>query len=854
MSTTSNKVLFGALLGALGAAAVAQEVPAAAPQLAAGWQAQTIHRGDAGVWYAHIAKVVDDYAAQEILAADDKGRLLLLSNYSGNWTNNDCIPDGQWLAPSLPADVDPRIAGQEIYAGGRSGTLHQITLRPRPFARYAVESREIAHVAEVEFHTVLAGDLSPQAGDELLAFAITGLVYRLVPDGEAGAFALRQVADVGGRVRDAVVVGAGGEATILGVSRRGDLLSMQLGPQGLSSRVLLHEDSGLGRISRARSLPGVFYVTRDDGVLLRVALDETGAVDRQVVLATDQGLRGVAAGRFFADGREAVAVYGYGKKVQLVSRPAGGSWQVEDLYCGAQKGHWLVAGELDGRNGTDELLATGFDGEMVVLAREPGYALPGVAVPGPGSPPKVVVGPTVPRLWAHFGDQALTELSPLRYQGGFESKSLVYETLVQRDAAGRIAPGLATAWRCEDDGRSFVFTLREGAVFHDGAPVTAESVATHFRRWVGLPEHDWLRSNRHIVAVRAAGPRELRIELDQPWALLPDLCAVNPTAIRGPGALDREGNFLRPVGSGAFAFVGVREQGNVLRYRLAADGPEGRELDLVRGDGDALGALLRGDVDAVVGSWLVPVDPARAAALRGDPRVHVVAGPGSSMVHLALRWDRGPLQALPARRAVAAAIDRAELVATVMHGFADVSTGWAAPSILDWPQGQVPAAAKVNLTEPLLLVTGAADRLLADAIGAQLQRAGLPCRVEIVEGRPEVWDLRLERTHGVPYDPFTTVVSRFSAPLRTPNASRPSGAPVDEELARLVGALAALPDEGARPAVFAKIQQRLDALLPIVPLFAPQRIAVVRAGLPLPRLQHDMYRLDPEWLTQLVGR
>ncbi|MCA8965643.1 MAG: hypothetical protein KDC48_12235, partial [Planctomycetes bacterium] len=127
MDTTTTRVLVGVWLGVLGVAvgaqapAAAPAAPAPAPQVADGWQAQTIYRGDAGVWYAHIAKVVDDYAAKQILAADDKGRFLVLSNYSGNWTVRDCIPDGQWLAPSLPADVDPRVAGAELYAGGRSG-------------------------------------------------------------------------------------------------------------------------------------------------------------------------------------------------------------------------------------------------------------------------------------------------------------------------------------------------------------------------------------------------------------------------------------------------------------------------------------------------------------------------------------------------------------------------------------------------------------------------------------------------------------------------------------------------------------------------------------------------------------
>lgn len=34
----------------------------------------------------------------------------------------------------------------------------------------------------------------------------------------------------------------------------------------------------------------------------------------------------------------------------------------------------MCAGELDGRNGTDELVVTGYGGRIVLLARPPGYA------------------------------------------------------------------------------------------------------------------------------------------------------------------------------------------------------------------------------------------------------------------------------------------------------------------------------------------------------------------------------------------------------------------------------------------------------------------------------------------------
>lgn len=856
------------VVGVLSTLAHAQTTTPSAPLPASdGWRAEQIHQADSGVWYLHVDKVVADYGQNEVIAADDKGRFLLLTVYSGQWTAHSVVADGQWLAPTRSADVDPRVPGRELYAGGRGGSLHRVTLRPQPFARFTLESVEIGHAAGEEFHAVLAADLVPGGNDELLAFAITGAVYQLVPNGSGDAFAMHAVGHVPGRVRDCVVVpgAAGAPATIFGVSRSGDLLRVRLRADGtkphgtLQHEVLLHEDSGLGRIALAKARAGVFYVTRDDGVVVRAELTADGRVRREAILACGLGLRGIASGRFFADDRECVAAYGYDRTVHLVHRRGDGAWQVETIFQSAQKGHWLTVGELDGRNGTDELVASGFDGQIVLLSRPAGYGLPGIAVAAaerspaiataPGTAPGTAANAATPalRLAARVGDRGLAELSPLRYYGGFETKTLAYETLVRIGADGRLAPGLASSWRVEDGGKTVVLTLREGATWHDGSPVTAADVALHCKRWIGLPEHGWLRAARHVERVRASGPRELRFELTQPAAVLADLCVVNPAAVQGPGAFGRDGEFVRPIGSGAFAVVGPTAGNAALRYRQVGGD---RLVDLVRIEGDAVDALLRGDVDAVVGSDLVEIAPARAAALQKDPRVQVVVGPGSAVWQLALRFDRGPLADLGLRRAIAAAVDRDELVRVAAYGFGAPTRGHAAPSIVDWPQGGVVAAPTnvPTLANPLRLYPGEACGLLVTTLVAQLQRAGIPV-VVTPGGNGGDCELRLERTHGVPYDPFT-IAERFGAPAARTTESTPATTPHDAELVAAVDGLLGAADPATWPQHYARIQARLDALLPIVPLFAPARFALVRAGLPVPKLDHDLYRLDAEWLSR----
>ncbi len=113
-----------------GSSARAQGVVATDLPAAAGWRAAQIHKADSGVWYAHVDKVVDAYGQNEVIAADDKGRHLVLSVYSGQWTAHSVVADGLWLAPTKSADVDPRVPGRELYAAGRAGSVHRTILRP----------------------------------------------------------------------------------------------------------------------------------------------------------------------------------------------------------------------------------------------------------------------------------------------------------------------------------------------------------------------------------------------------------------------------------------------------------------------------------------------------------------------------------------------------------------------------------------------------------------------------------------------------------------------------------------------------------------------------------------------------
>ena len=71
-------------------------------------------------------------------------------------------------------------------------------------------------------------------------------------------------------------------------------------------------------------------------------------------------------------------------------------------------------------------------------------------------------------------------LNPAVNVGGAPMYSLSYAAITHLNPDGTVAPGLATSWHYIGTGNlNFQFTLREGARFSDGTPVTADAVKTY---------------------------------------------------------------------------------------------------------------------------------------------------------------------------------------------------------------------------------------------------------------------------------------------------------------------------------------------------------------------------------------
>ena len=232
--------------------------------------------------------------------------------------------------------------------------------------------------------------------------------------------------------------------------------------------------------------------------------------------------------------------------------------------------------------------------------------------------------------------------------------------LVALDADGAVVPALAERWIIMDDGRTFIFRLREGT-WPDGEEMTANSVRRALLRQIGALRGTSLGLDlAPIEDVRAMAARVIEIQLSTPvpdMLLLfaqPELALSSGDGGTGPMVLEpeREGEGaqlqMKPP-----AERGLPEMEDWADYTRAIS---------VRGTPvrEAIAGFEDGHFDVILGGnlggWpLVNVGPLSRGTVRIDPAI--------GLFGLQVLREDGILADAETREALSMAIDRTELLA-----------------------------------------------------------------------------------------------------------------------------------------------------------------------------------------------
>ncbi len=431
---------------------------------------------------------------------------------------------------------------------------------------------------------------------------------------------------------------------------------------------------------------------------------------------------------------------------------------------------------------------------------------------------------------------------------GEQLLQMTHAALVRLDPAGNPVPDLAAGWETPDP-LTYVFTLRAGAAFHDGRPLTSADVKDTFS-WILDPSNrsPHRAMYRHVASIETPDARTVVFRLSEPFA--PFLS----TMARGiVPAGSRAGGYTPPAGAGPYRIDDVSPDGEaeLSAFDGCVGGPPAIRAVTVKFVPDSNVRFLELRMGSVNFS-LNGVDPDMLPAVGKTGRLAVEEAPGGNVSYLGFNLRDRALSDLRVRRAIALSIDRDAIVRTIWMGRADVvdtilpAGSWAhepdLPAIL--PDA---AQARRLLDEagyrdpdgdgplPRLRLTyktsqNEVRRRVATVIQEQLRQVGILVEIQSLEWGTFYSDVKKGnfQLYGLTWvgisdpDIYYHAFHSASAPPDGANRGGYSNARVD----RLTEAARREPSREKRRGMYREVQRILARELPVFPLWAGRNLLV----------------------------
>ncbi len=270
-------------------------------------------------------------------------------------------------------------------------------------------------------------------------------------------------------------------------------------------------------------------------------------------------------------------------------------------------------------------------------------------------------------------------------------RTLIYNSLVKKNERFEYVGDLAESITVDSDNLTIRLKLRSNVLFHDGtsfdsadAKYTIESLlktaegpgGPSFKAGAFFDSGEGAARKPHLLSVGAPAPDLLVIKVERPALVNQTLSNLVTIPMIPEGTFEKQAQF--PVGTGPFKFVSfdsVESTVDLAGFPNYWDGPSSISLLRVKtvSDSNALQSELRGgSVD------LAPLPTNLTAEaivqLGGDPALQVERFNGSNVQYIGFNLSQPPFNDINVRRAVAAAINRREIIEKLLLGQAESAT------------------------------------------------------------------------------------------------------------------------------------------------------------------------------------
>ena len=452
----------------------------------------------------------------------------------------------------------------------------------------------------------------------------------------------------------------------------------------------------------------------------------------------------------------------------------------------------------------------------------------------------------------------VTTLDPQQTQGidGIAIVRHLFNGLVFIDAKGEIVPDLAERWEVAADQVTWTFHLRKGVKFHDGSPFNAEAARFTIERAIG-PGSPASLAQRYLSVIQKVeilNDATLRIVTKGPSGpFLYNLAHISGGVMMSPSAAQKAGANVgrQPVGTGPFKLVEWRRGDHLVLERYDAyfgDKPRVRRIvyKAIPEVGTRVLQLETGEADVAL-----RLPPFELKRLGGNAALEIIKTISIRPMMFYLNTKKKPFDDVRVRRAVNLAVDRDELIRTVLSGEATPLDSPLPPAL----PGHItverltydPARARDLLRQagvadgtPIVMDCThgrfVLDREVCTAVAGQLAKVGLKVQTRIQGDYPQYISSRAKRDYDMTMFGFAAgsmdADAAFQSTLHSSNAGKNfNWADVtNPRIDALIDAGRATIATPKRRAIYAELQKLVMQEMPMLFLYTEHEFTGIRKG------------------------
>ncbi|WP_226528669.1 nickel ABC transporter substrate-binding protein [Metabacillus niabensis] len=448
------------------------------------------------------------------------------------------------------------------------------------------------------------------------------------------------------------------------------------------------------------------------------------------------------------------------------------------------------------------------------------------------------------------------------------AQSMVYEPLVSYQDDGELKPHLAESWEISEDGREYIFNLRQNVKFSDGTVFNAEVVKKNFDAILNnIDLHSWLGFIPKVAQTEVVDEYTFKLTLTEPYyPTIQELAVVRPVRFLGEAGFPEDGDTSKgittPVGTGPWVldeykvdeyaifkrnenYWGERPSEEKIKVKVIPDA-ETRVL-----------AFEKGELDLVYGEGVISLDSFKQLESTGSYETSISEPIATRQ--LVMNTNKEQLSDIRVRQALHYGFNKEAMVEGVTSGIEEKAdyilptnfpytsnvsankvnydsekakqlldeAGWKLPKGKDIREknGQ-PLEIELMYNSAESIQKTMAETLQSEwaGIGVKLNITGVELTTQVERFKANEFDMNFFSNYGAPYDPhtFVNIVATEGFGFRESISAYPN----KEELLNQIAEVQQTIDENERQNLYTEILGSLQEQGAIVPISYIKQVAI----------------------------